>query len=126
MRTKPRGPSAPDSFLPLSAAEYHVLLVLAERDLYGYAILKAMQEDSGGAVSLDIGSLYRVIARLESAGLVQESDRPEGEEQPTPGRPRRYYRLTPLGRAVLREEVERMQRAVSLAAARSLASERGR
>ena len=34
----------------LSATDFQVLLVLAAGDLYGYAILKAMEEDSGGAV----------------------------------------------------------------------------
>lgn len=126
MTDRARRSDAADSFLPLSAAEYHVLLVLADRDLYGYAILQAMQEDSGGTVSLDIGSLYRVIARLEGVGLVQDAENPEGEGHPSPGRPRRYYRLTPLGRAVLREEVQRMKRAVSLATARNLADEAGR
>lgn len=125
-----RAPSSPPrdvrSFLPLSAADYHLLLVLAERDLYGYAILQAMKRDSAGAVSLDIGSLYRVVARLEGAGLVEEAAGPAGDEPPSPGRPRRYYRLTDLGREVLQQEVERLKRAVSVAAGRNLASERGR
>ena len=51
-------PNAPRA--ALSATDFHVLLVLAERDLYGYALLQAVEAESGGAVSPDIGSLYRV------------------------------------------------------------------
>ena len=33
---------------PLSATDFHVLLVLTEGDLYGYAIMKAVEAQSGG------------------------------------------------------------------------------
>ncbi|HIF21537.1 MAG TPA: hypothetical protein EYQ27_06405, partial [Gemmatimonadetes bacterium] len=36
---------------PLSATDFHVLMVLAEEDLYGYAIMKAVERESAGAVS---------------------------------------------------------------------------
>ena len=84
----------------LSATDFHVLLVLASGDRYGYSIQKAVEEESQGAVSPQIGSLYRVIARLMSAGFVKEV--PSSKETPEhPGRPRRYYRLTSTGRRTL-------------------------
>jgi DNA-binding PadR family transcriptional regulator len=118
MSTSPESPSA---FLPLRPVDYHLLLVLAERDLYGYAILRAMEVESGGTVRLDIGSLYRALARLEAQGLVHETE-PEGAERASPGRPRRYYRLTSLGREVVRAEAERLRSAVRLAEERALIS----
>jgi DNA-binding PadR family transcriptional regulator len=110
--------------LPLSAVDYHLLLVLAQRDLYGYAILRAMTAESGGAVRLDIGSLYRALARLEGAELVRPTTAPAGAgaDDTHPGRPRRYYRLTELGRAVVTEEARRLRSAVRLAEERHLFS----
>jgi DNA-binding PadR family transcriptional regulator len=99
---------------PLSALDFHVLIVLADEDRYGYAIMKAVQEHSRGTVSPEIGSLYRVLARLMSAGLVVERD-PHDTEEHHPGRPRRYYRITRKGRAALRAEAERLRHALAIA-----------
>jgi DNA-binding PadR family transcriptional regulator len=111
-------------FLPLSAADYHLMSVLAERDLYGYALLRAMTSESSGAVRLDIGSLYRALARLEADALVEPTEAPADDESalPHPGRPRRYYRLTALGRRVVAAEAQRLQSAVRLAEERALIS----
>lgn len=105
----------PDRDLPLSATDFHVLLVLAERDLYGYAILKAVEEESGGTVSPGTGSLYRILARLIDAELVAESDAPERSPDAHPGRPRKYYRITGRGRGVLAAEARRLGAALELA-----------
>jgi DNA-binding PadR family transcriptional regulator len=89
--------------------------VLASEDLYGYAIMKAVEEHSRGAVSPEIGSLYRVLARLMGAGFVVELESSETEEGLHRGRPRRYYRITPVGRAALETEAARLRHVVSLA-----------
>jgi DNA-binding PadR family transcriptional regulator len=99
----------------MSATDFHVLLVLASEDLYGYAIMKAAREQSRGAVSPEIGSLYRVLARLMKAGLVVELDLAEPAAEAQRGRPRRYYRITAEGRAALRAETERLRHVVALA-----------
>lgn len=106
--------------LPLSALDFHVLVALADEDLYGYALMKAVDEQSGGVVSPEIGSLYRVLARLTDQGLVEEAPTPVAAESPHPGRPRRYYRLTDRGREVARAEATRLQRAVAVARAANL------
>jgi DNA-binding PadR family transcriptional regulator len=123
MRTTADGDAA-RALLPLSAIDYHLLLVLAQRDLWGYAILRAMAEESGGTARIDIGSLYRALARLEAAELVAPAPAPAGErgDEAHPGRPRRYYRLTPFGRTVLAEEARRLRSAVRLAERRKLLS----
>ena len=79
---------------PLTAVDYHVLMVLTEEDLYGYAIMKAVEEESSGAVSPEIGSLYRILARLMSEGFVEEAGAPKGSSSEHRGRPRRYYRAS--------------------------------
>lgn len=98
---------------PPSPLEYHVLLAMARGPLYGYAIKDAVETESGGGLSPPAGSLYRVIARLVSAGLVTEAE-PEEEVSPHPGRPRKYYDLTSAGRAALAAEARRLKAAVEL------------
>ena len=100
---------------PLSPGDFHVLLVLAAQEsLYGYALLKAIQDESEGSLSPDLGALYRALARLCAQGLVTETEPPEDVAR-APGRPRRYYAITAVGREVLAAEVGRLGRAVDLA-----------
>lgn len=105
---------------PLSATDYHILMVLAEQDLYGYAIMKAVEEDSDGAVSPGIGSLYRILARLTALGWVQEARPPKDAPTEHRGHPRQYYRLTMEGRAALRDESRRLESVLALARERKL------
>lgn len=108
---------------PMTPLEYHVLLVLAGGDLYGYAIKKAVTRESGGAVSPEIGSLYRVLARLLDADLVKQVAMPETQAEAHPGKDRRYYALTEEGRVALRVESTRLRRVLALADARDLLPE---
>lgn len=102
--------------LPLRPTDFYVLLALAECERYGYAIMKEMDRQSGGLVKPEIGSLYRMIARLVTHGLAEDAGERSGggDQGPTPGRPRRFYRITDLGRAVLQAESERLREAVGL------------
>lgn len=84
---------------PLKPADFHILLALLERPRHGYEIMKEVERESGGTVRLEVGTLYRLLARLLEAGWLEE-----GEED---GR-RRNYRLTRQGRRTLRAEAERL------------------
>lgn len=117
------GPSGPEARLPLTPLDYHVLLVLAAGDLYGYAIKKAVARESGGVVSPEIGSLYRTLGRLLDAGLLAEADAPGEAAEAHPGRDRRYYALTPDGRRLLSAESARLRRVLTLAGERDLLPE---
>lgn len=108
----------------LSGLEYHVLLAMAEGPLYGYAIKDAVQAESGGALTPRAGSLYRVLARLMTAGLVTEAE-PTEEPAPHPGRARKYYGLTDDGRGALAAEARRLKDAAALAEKRLRATESG-
>jgi DNA-binding PadR family transcriptional regulator len=107
-----------ESFLPLTPAMFHVLLALADGEKHGYAILKEVARRTDDKVRLSAGTLYGNLSRLESGGLIVESDqRPEvglDDER------RRYYRLTELGRGVAVAEAERMQEALEQAHAKKL------
>jgi DNA-binding PadR family transcriptional regulator len=81
-----------------------VLAILAEGDSYGYAILKRVRELSGGRMEWTDGMLYPVLHRLERLGHVLA--RWEAAES---GRRRKYYRITPGGRAQLAEDRKQWQ-----------------
>lgn len=103
---------------PLTPPVFQVLLSLADGDKHGYAILKDVEEHSGGEVRLNTGTLYAIIKRLLADGLIVEPrNRPRAEDD---DQRRRYYRLTPKGREVAAAEVERMERLVARARDRKL------
>jgi PadR family transcriptional regulator PadR len=81
-----------------------VLAILAEEDSYGYAILRRVQELSGGRVEWTDGMLYPVLHRLERLGHVGAR-----WEVAASGRRRKYYRITSRGRAQLAEERRQWQ-----------------
>jgi PadR family transcriptional regulator, regulatory protein PadR len=81
-----------------------VLAIVAESDSYGYAILQRVRELSGGHIEWTDGMLYPVLHRLERLGLVDAR-----WEVAETGRRRKYYRITPAGRAQLAEERRQWQ-----------------
>ena len=81
-----------------------VLAILAEGDSYGYAILKRVEELSGGRMEWTDGMLYPVLHRLERLHFVQA----RWEVAPS-GRRRKYYRITSQGRSQLTEERRQWQ-----------------
>ena len=55
---------------PLKPAVFQVLLSLAEGDKHGYAVLKDVEEQSGGDVRMSTGTLYAVFKRLLAEGHI--------------------------------------------------------
>ena len=117
------GRATDEAAAPLSATDFHVLMVLAEGPSYGYAIMKAVARHSEGAVRPEIGSLYRVLWRLMDSGWVREAAPPRSARRGSRGQPRRYYALTPAGHAVANAEARRLAHVVSLARERDLLAE---
>ena len=72
-----------------------VLAVLSrlKQEQYGYSLKRALSE---AGVEIDEGTLYPLLRRLESQGLLDSHWSLEQE------RPRRYYRISPVGKDVLR------------------------
>lgn len=75
-----------------------ILLVLADGQLHGYAIMSAAREITGEP--LGPGTLYATLSRLEGLGLI--------EPLPATDR-RRPYRLTQRGAAVLQARLEAIE-----------------
>lgn len=106
----------PTKFLPLTTAEFQILLSLAGGELHGYAIMQDIAAATQGKVNLGPGTLYRSIKRLLSNGLIKEcGERPDSaldDER------RRYYQLTGLGRKTAVTEALRLNELVSQAYSR--------
>jgi PadR family transcriptional regulator PadR len=71
-----------------------VLAVLSQCDQeqYGYSLMKSLAEKG---LEIDQGTLYPLLRRLETQGLLSSNWRLED------ARPRRYYIVSPDGQAVL-------------------------
>ena len=85
-----------DKDLVAASATPLVLGILADGESYGYAILKRVDELSGGRMQWTDGMLYPVLHRLERQGHV--AARWSASDT---GRRRKYYRITEEGRAQL-------------------------
>ena len=95
----------PIPYLPLGEPTFFILLSLFSGEKHGYAILKDVDSISQNRVQLSTGTLYEALARLLEQGLIE---RAEDGGTPGPGKPRKLYRLTGLGRRVMQAEAERL------------------
>jgi len=102
----------------LTSAAFQVLVALASGQAHGYAVMRFVEQVTNGVVRLPPGTLYRTMARLVADGLVEEVETMD-PEAPHDAR-RRYYRLTPLGQRVAREEGAVLSRIVAAAEAAGL------
>jgi DNA-binding PadR family transcriptional regulator len=88
-----------------------------DAELHGYALIADIRERTAGEVSLTASTLYSAIKRLVAAELIEEvrSQRTAGDDPR-----RRYYTITPLGRATLRAEAARLERLTAMARKKKL------
>ena len=90
-----------DKDLVAASATPLVLGILAEGDLYGYAIIKRVSELSAGGMQWTDGMLYPLLHRLERLGYVSSS---WGTSEA--GRRRKHYAITAAGREALADRQE--------------------
>jgi DNA-binding PadR family transcriptional regulator len=108
--------------VPLTPAVFHILLVLADGEAHGYAVMQDVERMTRGQTRLGPGTLYRSIQRMLVDGLIEElpialHNEPDDDR-------RRYYRLTPKGRATAKSEAQRLADLVELARQRNLLGKR--
>jgi DNA-binding PadR family transcriptional regulator len=109
---------ASSSTPPLTPAVFHILLALSSGERHGYGIMKQIEADSRGRVTMGPGTLYGSLKRMLDAGLVSESDKqmnPEMDDER-----RIYYQITGSGARALAAELERYKSIVRLADERML------
>ena len=97
----------PESLVPLPRLAFQILLALAERERHGYALLDAIERQTGGETRLGTSTLYASLVRLQKLGAI--TDAPPPAEADSDDERRRYYRITPFGMAVVREEALRIR-----------------
>lgn len=97
---------------PLTPAVFHILLALSGGERHGYGIMKQVEADAQGTVSMGTGTLYGSLTRMLEAGLIKEGDKrvdPDMDDQR-----RIYYRLTGEGEKALSAELARLRHIVEL------------
>lgn len=96
---------ATEGHLPLRTVELDVLLGVVDRARHGYAILQEAEERAGGNPPFEIPTLYRALRRMREAGLIHPTEAPATDVDDR----REYWEATPLGRRVLKAELERLE-----------------
>ncbi len=115
-------PSDIERHLPLTPTTFEILLSLAEGPLHGYAIMLAIEERTGGLLSLNPGTLYRALDRLVDQGVLE---RVAGQQGGTGAERHKFFRLSALGARVAAAEAARLADQVSAARARRLFEKAG-
>ncbi|NOH16846.1 PadR family transcriptional regulator [Clostridium cochlearium] len=78
-----------------------VLTLIQKQPMYGYEIIKKLEEKSSGIFKFKEGTLYPILHGLEAMGII-ESFWNKGDN----GRNRKYYRITKKGNGYLKEKKE--------------------
>jgi len=94
---------AVNSDIMRGVAEPVILNLLNTKEMYGYEIIKTVNERTEGAFQWREGMLYPCLHRLESKGLITSS-----WVTAENGKPRKYYALTRKGRAAVGEKVQEL------------------
>src|SRR5919109_2801799 len=88
-----------DRELKKGSAELLILSLLQGRARHGYEISQLIEQRSDGTLKFNVASLYPLLYRLEKRGWI------EGQWVEKAGqRRRRYYKLTPEGKKVLKAQ----------------------
>ena len=88
-----------------------ILKALTQGPVHGYGIARWIQNTTDDQLQIEEGSLYPALYRMDRRGWI-ESEWGTSENN----RRAKFYRLTPKGRAQLKEQVAGWQRFVSVVA----------
>lgn len=78
-----------------------ILSLIDEKSMYGYEMIKEIEERSSGVFSFKEGTLYPILHTLEAEGMLEAYwDESEGN------RKRKYYTITDKGRHHMKEKHE--------------------
>lgn len=97
----------------LPQVAFNILMALSLRERHGYEIIKQVEEDTLGRITLGPGALYTSIRNLRENGLIEEIQKPNDNN-------RRYYQLTSEGKKTLHIELSYYEKMLGLAKKRHL------
>lgn len=89
-----------------------VLKLLQRREMYGYELADALDQQTGGVLAMGRSTLYPLLYNLEAKGLITSRRR-----ETAAGRERKYYALTSSGTRRLSEEARQWKALVKAMAA---------
>lgn len=85
--------------LTRGTVEIVILKLLSEQAMYGYEMIKQVNQRTNGYFEWREGSLYPCLHKLESQGLIEACWQEAG------GKSRKYYALTPKGTKAASERI---------------------
>ena len=102
----------PENLLPLKPLVLQTLIVLAAGEQHGWGLLRALEARLDKRVLP--GQLYRQIDAMLADRLIEERDRPHRAMEARAGHvggaePRRFFRISALGRRALDAEGRRLE-----------------
>ncbi len=96
---------------------YLILLALADDDLHGLGIARAVEELSEGQTRLWPATLYGTLEDLVTSGWIEELDDPR-DRPAAESEKKRFYRITRAGHRALSAETGRLAALVKVAKSR--------
>lgn len=106
----------------MRSVEFEILLALAGGVRHGYAILQEIEARGEAARAIETGTLYRALQRLVDGELVRLAEAPSAAAEADARR--RFYGITPAGRAAAATEARRLATLVAAARSAGLIPER--
>lgn len=88
-----------DKDLMKGSTKMLILNLLSTGDMYGYQMVKELENRSDNTFTLKEGTMYPILHSLESEGMVEAY-----WEVSETGRKRKYYQITSSGRKLLEEK----------------------
>lgn len=93
-----------DKSLMAGSTTMLVLNLLEQGDMYGYQMIRELEQRSEQFFSLKEGTLYPILHGLEKDGLINSY-----EMKTEQGRPRKYYAINDKGRRLLKDKKQEWQ-----------------
>jgi len=81
-----------------------ILSLLKKEDSYGYQVSQSIKQITDGQYIMKETTLYSAFNRMEKQGWIESYSSDQ-----THGKPRTYYRITPLGKIIYEEKKEEWQ-----------------
>lgn len=87
-------------YVPMTETGFYILFCL-QKERHGYSITQKVKELTEGQLSINPGTMYGTLAKMEKDGLiafVREEEK------------RKLYSITELGKQILELEIQRIER----------------